>query len=76
MRISYQNKKLFLSLTRDEVKMVSDNVGSPVELPIGQLNVLKDDVHQAYSSYWSKEIVPLLIKEHQRSQNRTTKKKK
>ena len=76
MRISYIDGKLFLSLTRDEVKLVSDNVGSPVELPIEQLNVLKDDVHQAYTSYWSKIIVPLLIREHQRSQNSTPKKRK
>lgn len=54
MRIVYQNGKLFVSLTRAEVQQASDNIGSPIEMPIGQLKVLHEDISKAVLQHWTK----------------------
>ena len=37
MRVTYQDGKIYLSLTRSEVKQVHENEGRPIELDIGHL---------------------------------------
>jgi hypothetical protein len=54
MRIVYQDGKILLSLTRDEVKQAQENLGRPIELPIGQLKMLHEDVSEAVLQYWEK----------------------
>lgn len=51
MRITYQDGKLFLSLTRSEVKQVHDDVGRPIELDIGNLSILHEDVSKCVVQY-------------------------
>ena len=51
MRITYQDGKLFLSLTRSEVKQVHDDVGRPIELDIGNLSILHEDVSKCVVHY-------------------------
>jgi hypothetical protein len=51
MRITYQDGKLFLSLTRSEVKQVHDDVGRPIELDIGNLSILHEDVSKCVTQY-------------------------
>ena len=51
MRIIYHNKKLYISLTKDEVNKVNKKVGSPTEIHIGNLKVLHEDVNKAVSEY-------------------------
>ena len=75
-RIVYQDGKLYLSLTREEVKEASDNIGRPIELDVGQLKVFQEDIHKAAMAHWSKVGVFDAIAEHQRSQKNTSKKKK
>jgi hypothetical protein len=52
-RIVYQNGKLFLSLTRAEVEEAHENIGRPLELDIGQLKVLHEDINKVVQEYWS-----------------------
>ena len=75
-RIVYQDGKLYLSLTREEVKEAQDNLGRPIELYMGQLKVFQEDIHKAAMAHWSKVEVFHAIKEHQSSNKSTTKKKK
>ena len=58
MRIVYQDGKILLSLTRDEVRQAQENLGRPIELPIGQLKMLHEDVSEAVLQYWEKIEVP------------------
>jgi hypothetical protein len=58
MRVTYQDGKLLVSLTRDEVKQAQDNIGRPIELPIGQLKMLHEDVSKAVLQRWEKVEVP------------------
>lgn len=51
MRITYQDGKLFLSLTRSEVKQVHDDVGKPIELDIGNLSILHEDISKCVTQY-------------------------
>ena len=51
MRITYQDGKLFLSLTRSEVEQVHDDVGKPIELDIGNLSILHEDVSKCVTQY-------------------------
>jgi len=51
MRVTYQDGKLYLSLTRSEVKQVHDDVGRPVELDIGNLSILQEDVSKCVVQY-------------------------
>ena len=54
MRVSYQDGKIYLSLTRAEVQQASDNIGNPIEIPIGQLKVLHEDISKAVLQHWTK----------------------
>lgn len=58
MRISYQDGKLYLSLTRNEVKEANENVGMPLQLDIGHLKVLHEDISQAVLQHWTQSNVP------------------
>jgi len=73
-RISYQNGKLYLSLTRNECQEVYDNIGRPLELDISQLKVLHEDISKIVAEYWRDIEVPLEIKNLQRREDAKTKK--
>jgi len=47
MRIMYQDKKLLVSLTDEEVDKFHKDKHSPVELPIGFLTTLHQDINRA-----------------------------
>jgi len=51
MRVTYQDGKIYLSLTRSEVKQVHENEGRPVELDIGHLSMLHEDVSKCVVQY-------------------------
>jgi hypothetical protein len=51
MRIIYQDGKLLVSLTRDEVTKVNNEIGNPVELDIGNLPMLHEDITKAATYY-------------------------
>ena len=51
MRIVHEDGKLFISLTRKEAKAVQDNLGSPIEIDIGNLEVLLADITEAQISH-------------------------
>jgi len=51
MRITHVDGKLFISLTKQEAKDVHDNIGKPVEIDIGNLEVLLEDITDAQISY-------------------------
>tara|TARA_R100000278_G_scaffold65101_1_gene52232 strand:+ start:259 stop:465 length:207 start_codon:yes stop_codon:yes gene_type:complete len=51
MRITYQDGKLFLSLTRSEVEQVHEDEGKPIELDIGNLSILHEDVSKCVTQY-------------------------
>ena len=76
MRIVYQDGRLYVSLTKEEIQQAQDSIGMPLELPIGQLKIFQEDIHKAAMAHWSKIEVPRLVMEHQRSLNSTPKKKK
>jgi hypothetical protein len=48
-RVVYENGKLFLSLTRAEVEKAYQNIGRPLEIDIGNLKVLHEDVSNSCS---------------------------
>ena len=52
MRIIYRDKKLYISLTKDEINNINKNVGSPTEIHIGNLRVLHEDVNKAVFENW------------------------
>ena len=54
MRIVYQEGRLYVSLTRDEIKQASDSIGMPLELPIGQLKIFQEDINKAVLQHWTK----------------------
>jgi hypothetical protein len=62
-RIVYQDGKLYLSLTREEVKEAQDNLGRPIELDMGQLKVFQEDIHKAAMAHWSQ------VESHRRHQS-------
>ena len=51
MRITYQDGRLLVSLTREEVAKVHADVGKPVELDIGNLPMLHEDITKAATYY-------------------------
>jgi|TARA_E500000318_G_scaffold73311_1_gene67936 hypothetical protein len=51
-RVVYENGKLFLSLTRKELEEAYENIGKPLELDIGNLKVLHEDVSKCVLEYW------------------------
>lgn len=58
MRITYQNGKLYLSLTRKEVEEVNESIGTPIPIDIGYLKVLHEDISKAVLQHWTKvEVV-------------------
>jgi hypothetical protein len=65
-RISYQNGKLYLSLTRSECQEAYENLGKPLELDIGQLKVLHEDITKIVTEYWKDIEVPLEMTNLQR----------
>jgi hypothetical protein len=75
-RITYQDGRLYLHLTKEEIQRASEDISMPVELPIDQLYVFKDDIQKAYMAHWSKVEVFQAIREHQVFQKSTSKKKK
>ena len=75
-RITYQDGRLYLHLTKEEIKKASEDISMPVELPIDQLYIFKDDIQKAYMAHWSKVEVFQAIREHQVFQKSTSKKKK
>lgn len=75
-RIAYQDGKLYLSLTREEIEKAQKNIGRPLELPIGQLKVFQEDISKAVMAHWSKVGVYEAVEEHQLSYNRKSKRKK
>lgn len=54
MRIIYQEGRLYVSLTKDEIKQASDSIGMPLELPIGQLKIFQEDINKAVLQHWTK----------------------
>ena len=75
-RITYQDGRLYLHLTKEEIKKASEDISMPVELPIDQLYVFKDDIQKAYMAHWSKVEVFKAIREHQVFQKSKSKNKK
>lgn len=73
-RITYTNGKLYLSLTRSECEEAYKNIGKPVELDIGNIKVLHEDISKAISEYigdyWSIELNEELVKEFYATQNK------
>ena len=53
MRISYQDGRLFLSMTKSEIEYVHENTGMAVEIPIGNLKVLHEDISKAVLQHWT-----------------------
>ena len=51
MRVIYQDGKLLVSLTKDEVAKVHSDVGKPVELDIGNLSLLHEDITKCATQY-------------------------
>tara|TARA_R100000005_G_C4957175_1_gene175319 strand:+ start:435 stop:611 length:177 start_codon:yes stop_codon:yes gene_type:complete len=51
MRLTYQNGKLYISLTKIEIQDVKDNEGRPCEIDIGHVPVLIDDVFKIAKEY-------------------------
>ena len=81
-RLTYQNGKLYLSLTRSECQEAYDNIGRPVELDIGNIKVLHEDISKIISEYisdyWSIEIPEefLYLKEKWNKDEKNAKTKK
>jgi hypothetical protein len=44
MRIVYQNGKLFVSHTKDEIEDIQESLGKPCEIDIGILKILHEDI--------------------------------
>ena len=56
MRIMYQDGKLLVSLSDDEVDKFYKNKHTPVELPIGFLKVLHEDITHAMQKAWREKV--------------------
>ena len=76
MRISYDNGKLHLSLTNDEVDYIYENKGSCVPMDISWLKVLHADISKCVMAHWSKVEVWDALESHQRTVKSMTKNKK
>lgn len=74
MRIMYQNGELKLSLTKQEIKHIVDNTGSPVTMDIKMLKVLHEDISDCVKAHWSNVEVWEAIEEHLASQKSISKK--
>ena len=51
MRIIYYQDKLLLSLTKSEIDEAYHAKGTPIELPIGNLLPLHNDINDAINQY-------------------------
>lgn len=51
MRIIYQDGRLLISLTKDELQQAQEKMGSPFELDIGNLPMLHEDITNAATIY-------------------------
>ena len=69
MRITYQEGKIYVSLTDDEVDNISKNKHSSVEIPIGYLKVLHEDVSNAVTQYWREVGIHEELQETRRRHN-------
>jgi hypothetical protein len=56
MRILYQNGKLLVSLSDDEVDKFHKHKHTPVEIPIGFLKVLHEDITHAMQKAWREKV--------------------
>ena len=56
MRIMYQDGKLFVSLNDEEVDKFYKNKHKTVEIPIGFLKVLHEDITQAMQKAWREKV--------------------
>ena len=76
MRISYDNGKLNLSLTNEEVDHISDNKGRSIPMDISWLKVLHEDISKCVMAHWSRVEVWDALESHQRTVKNMTKNKK
>jgi len=63
MRISYENGKLYYSITKDEFAEISKDL-RPTEIDIAWLPHLLKDISDANYQHWRKEIVKQEIKKN------------
>ena len=68
MRITYQGGKLYISLTKIEIKDVKDNEGRPCEIDIGHISVLHGDISKIVTErlkekeeWWKKKYLTALV---------------
>jgi len=66
MRITYQDGKLFLSMTKSEVNYVHENIGMSVEIPIGELKILHEDISKAVLQHWTQVEVKREVERNKR----------
>jgi hypothetical protein len=76
MRISYDNGKLNLSLTNEEVDHISSNKGRAVPMDISWLKVLHEDISKCVLAHWSRVEVWDALESHQKTVNSISKSKK
>ena len=56
MRITYQDGRLFVSLSDEEVDTFYKNKHKTVEIPTGYLKVLHEDITQAMQKAWREKV--------------------
>ena len=56
MRIMYQDGRMFVSLNDEEVDTFYKNKHKTVEIPIGFLKVLHEDITQAMQKAWREKV--------------------
>ena len=66
MRITYDNGKLNLSLTNEEVDHIADNKGRSIPMDISWLKVLHEDISKCVMAHWSKVEVWDALESHQK----------
>tara|TARA_R110000822_G_scaffold149663_1_gene288744 strand:+ start:793 stop:999 length:207 start_codon:yes stop_codon:yes gene_type:complete len=57
MRIIYDNGKLLVSLTDDEADLFYKNKHKPIDIGLGSLKVLHEDINNAMSQAWKDNII-------------------
>ena len=57
MRIIYDNGKLLVSLTDDEADLFYKNKHKPIDIGLGSLKVLHEDINNAMSQAWKKNTI-------------------
>ena len=66
MSITYDNGKLNLSLTNEEVDDITDNKGRSIPMDISWLKVLHEDISKCVMAHWSKVEVWDALESHQK----------